>query len=108
MKDNPTLFVNGEIDIYTCSELREAFMALLAEDHTVIVLNLENVEYIDSTGLGTVAYAAQRLSEKNGKIIVVCKKPQIKKIFQVSGLLTKNIQLYETQEEVLETHEGIN
>ena len=82
-QDPPTIFVRGEIDVYTCVELRETFALLLTEYSDKIILNLENVEYIDSTGLGTIAHAAQNLNETSGSIVIICQKPQIKKIFQV-------------------------
>ena len=107
-QDYMTVHVRGEIDIYTCGELKEAFADVIETSTDSLILNLEHVEYIDSTGLGTIAHAAQRLHEKNFKIIVVCKKPQIKKIFQVSGLLTKNIVIYEAKEDFIATIEEVS
>ena len=98
----------GKLMFILAFELRETFALLLTEYSDKIILNLENVEYIDSTGLGTIAHAAQNLNETNGSIVIICQKPQIKKIFQVSGLLMKNIKLYETKENVFEKHEGVS
>jgi anti-sigma B factor antagonist len=96
----PTINVSGEIDIYTCSELREVIKHTLQKGATSFILDFQNIHYIDSTGLGTIAHSAQQVEEKNGTIYVLCSKPQIKKIFEVSGLQKKNISLYENKSEL--------
>ena len=55
---------------------------------------------IDSTGLGTIAHSAQQIQANTGQIYVICTKPQIKKIFEVSGLLTKNLTLFESEDQI--------
>jgi anti-anti-sigma factor len=58
---------------------------------------MENVHYIDSTGLGSIAHAARTVQDKNGKMILVSNKPQIKKLFEISGLKNKNISLVDNE-----------
>ena len=96
----PTINVRGEIDIYTCGELRKAINSTLDKGNHTFVLNLKNIQYIDSTGLGAIAHSAQQVEENNGEINVVCAKPQIKKIFEVSGLQKKNIELFEHEHDI--------
>ena len=97
----PIIRINGEIDIYNAPKLNDFFKNALDVEHAVVVLNLENVQYIDSTGLGTIAQAAYRLSQKNGKLHIVCTRPSIKKIFEVSGLIQKNIVLFDSENAAL-------
>ena len=92
--------VRGEIDIYTCAELRKALSSVIENSADTFILNLENVQYIDSTGLGTIAHSAQQIQANTGQIYVICTKPQIKKIFEVSGLLTKNLTLFESEDQI--------
>jgi len=94
----PLIKIKGEVDVYNANRLRTALQDLINKDHKLLILNLESVQYIDSTGLGTIAQAAHSLSQQNGKIHVVCTRPSIKKIFEVSGLVKKNIVLFETEE----------
>ncbi|RAP31336.1 hypothetical protein DID78_01500 [Candidatus Marinamargulisbacteria bacterium SCGC AG-343-D04] len=98
----PTINVHGEIDIYTCGDLRKAFSKTTEKETASFILNLTHIQYIDSTGLGTIAHAAQEIQQKNGHVYVICTKPQINKIFEVSGLLTKNISLFENEEQAIE------
>jgi len=104
-KPLPTLTIHGEIDIYTCSELRDALINLIESHTSDIILNLEHSQYIDSTGLGTIAHSAQILSSRSASIHVICTRPQIKKIFEVSGLLKKNIILYDSETAIVATLE---
>jgi len=97
----PIIKINGEIDVYNAPRLNEFFRSFADKNHTLIVLNLDNVQYIDSTGLGTIAQAAYAIAQKNGRIHVICTRPSIKKIFEVSGLIKKNISLYESENSAL-------
>ena len=106
IKDVPVVRVKGEIDIYTCPQLNKSLKEALEKGKKVIVLNLEHVQYIDSTGLGTIAHSAHALSKLGGKIHVVCTKPQVKKIFDVSGLSRKNINLYDEESGALNAVNG--
>ena len=93
----PIVHINGEIDIYTCPELRTSLTQLIENGSRNLILDLENIQYIDSTGLGTIAHTARAIESDNGQVLVVCTKNQIKKIFEVSGLEKKNITLCETE-----------
>ncbi|MFT5171668.1 MAG: anti-sigma B factor antagonist [Candidatus Marinamargulisbacteria bacterium] len=105
-KDLPVVRVEGEIDIYTCPDLQTVFGDLITGGHDSFILDLENIQYIDSTGLGTIAAAANELMVKNGSIKIICNKPQIKKIFEVSGLQEKNITLFEDEVSALSNQES--
>lgn len=100
-KDVPIIHVSGEIDVYTCPKLNTKLTEVIENGNKNVVLNLENIQYIDSTGLGTIAYNARILESSNGSILVICTKHQIKKIFQVSGLEKKNIRLFDTEVDAL-------
>jgi anti-sigma B factor antagonist len=93
----PIIHVNGEIDIYTCPELRNTLTELIENGSRNLILDLENIKYIDSTGLGTIAHMARSIESDNGQVIVISTNNQIKKIFQVSGLEKKNIRLCESE-----------
>lgn len=101
INNTPIIRVKGEIDIHTCPQLADALNKLHQMGHNFIILNLINVQYIDSTGLGAIARCAHQLSKQNGMIRVIAVKPQIETIFNVSGLSKKNIQLFKDEESAL-------
>lgn len=102
VKKTPVLDLEGEIDVYTYPALNEAMLNLIKDGHTTMVLNLEKVTYIDSTGLGVMANSTNKVSDKQGELRVVCTQPQLIKIFTVSGLTNKNLKIFASESEALE------
>ncbi len=97
----PIVRVAGEIDVYTCPKLHKVLTDLVAEMPSITVLDLQNVHYIDSTGLGTIAHAARALSRGAATMRVVCTRAQVRKIFEISGLTSKNISLFDSESAAL-------
>lgn len=91
----PTLNLEGEVDAYTCSSFREAMIEALESHGKDLIINMCDVEYIDSSGLGALVGGLKRVSEKQGRIFVVCSNPQVRKVFDITGLV-KVFPVYET------------
>ena len=77
----------GEIDVYTSPKVKDAITELIDQGHYNLVINLEKVRYIDSTGLGVLIGGLKRVREYGGSVSLVCTNPQIKKIFDITGLV---------------------
>jgi anti-sigma B factor antagonist len=97
----PVVRVVGEIDVYTCPKLHKVLTEVVDSGRIKVVLDLQNVHYIDSTGLGTIAHSARSLSKAEGQLNVICNRPQVRKIFEISGLSSKNITLFEEESKAL-------
>ena len=82
------LEVGGEIDVATAPRLREQLIALVNDQHYRIVVNLDAVDFIDSTGLGVLIGALKRVRTHDGDLALVCTEPRILKVFEITGLLT--------------------
>ena len=96
------LEVIGEIDVYTSPKVKEIITELIEKGNYNLIINLEGVRYIDSTGLGVLIGALKRVREKEGCINLVCNNPQIKKIFNITGLV-KIFGIFKTEEEALKS-----
>ncbi len=94
--------VAGEIDVYTSPKVKEKINELIEKGNYDLVINLEGVRYIDSTGLGVLIGALKRVREKDGSIKLVCTNPQIKKIFNITGLV-KIFGIYDKEEDALKS-----
>lgn len=92
--------VDGEIDVYTSPKVKEAINELIEKGHYHLVINLEGVRYIDSTGLGVLIGALKKVREHDGNISLICTNPQIKKIFNITGLV-KIFGISKNEEEAL-------
>ena len=86
--------VHGEIDLHTCPDLHKTLSEQLAQGASQFVLDLNQVHYLDSTGLGVIAHAARQLGEKQGQVHIITTQPQVLKIFDLSGLTKKNIIIH--------------
>jgi anti-sigma B factor antagonist len=100
-KKYPVVTVKGEIDVYSYQNLNKVILDLINEKNYQLVINLEGVSYIDSTGLGVLANGANKISQNGGLIRVICTKSNIKKIFAISGLTDKNFKIYNDENEAL-------
>lgn len=81
----PAVSVAGEVDVYTAPQLREKILEIEAA-HRTFILNLQEVSYMDSTGLGVLIGSLKRTKEKGGSLYLVFTNPMIKKIFDITGL----------------------
>jgi anti-sigma B factor antagonist len=94
------LAVSGEVDVATVPRLREQLHGLVAEGHTRIVVDLDGVDFLDSTGLGVLVGALKRVRSNDGELSLVCTQPRIRKVFEVTGL-TKVFTLYDSVDEAV-------
>lgn len=105
----PVIELGGELDAYTCSRFREAVIEVIQNGHTNIIINMEDVEYIDSSGLGTLVGGLKRVSEQKGTIAIICASTQIKKVFEITGL-ERVFPIYHNEEDAVSeiSHKAIS
>jgi len=81
-----TVFLSGEIDIYTAPKLKEQMIRLLEEPGTTVEVDLEDVGYMDSTGIGTFVNAL-KVSNMNGSHLrLVNMQDRVLRLFSITGL----------------------
>lgn len=78
--------LHGEVDVYTAPSLKEKLVELIEDGCTNVVVDLEGVSFIDSSGLGVLVSALRRARERDGVVRVVCTRENILKIFRITGL----------------------
>jgi anti-sigma B factor antagonist len=84
--DHSVLEVAGEIDVYTAPKLREQLIELVSDGSYHIVVDLEKVDFLDSTGLGVLVGGLKRVRNHDGSLQLVCTQEKILKIFRITGL----------------------
>ena len=84
--DHTVLEVGGEIDVYTAPQLRERLIELVEGGGRHIVVDMEQVEFLDSTGLGVLVGGLKRARAQDGSLGLVCAQERILKIFRITGL----------------------
>lgn len=78
--------VAGEVDVYTAPRLREAIVEAIDAGRSRLIVNVEGVEFLDSTGLGVLVGGLKRVRADGGSLDIVCTQERLLKIFQITGL----------------------
>lgn len=78
--------LDGSLDIYTSLDLKSALEEYVKGSAPEVVIDMEKLNYIDSSGIGILIKALNYVQGVNGKLSVANLKPVIEKVFKVSGL----------------------
>ena len=92
--------VGGEIDVYTAPKLRDKITELVAAGVYDIVVDMEAVEFLDSTGLGVLVGGLKKVRAHDGSLHLICNQDRLLKIFRITGL-AKVFVIHETAEAAL-------
>jgi anti-sigma B factor antagonist len=90
----------GEVDIATVARFRGRLFALAGEGRPVIA-DLDQVSFIDASGLGALVGAARRAAAHGTSLHVVCARAQTRQLFHLTGL-DRQLHLAHTLTEALQ------
>lgn len=90
------VILSGEIDAYTAPELKEKLLPLTKKDGQTVEVDLDNVGYMDSTGLGVFISALKSTNEHNSHLTLVNLQERVLRLFKITGL-----------DEIMDISEGI-
>jgi len=86
-QDGHTLVsVGGEIDVYTAPRLRDKITELVNAGHHSLIIDMENVDFLDSTGLGVLVGGLKKIRAQDGTMSLICSQDRLLKIFKITGL----------------------
>ena len=80
------VYLIGEIDAFTAPKLREALMPLAEKQDQSIIVDLEKVQYIDSTGLGIFIGFFKTTHQHRSSLRLVGLSKRINRLFSITGL----------------------
>ena len=92
--------VAGDVDISTVARLRECLFEL-ADGGGTLIVDLNRVAFIDSSGLGALVGAARRAAAHGTSLHVVCARAQTRQLFHLTGL-DRQLHLARTLTEALQ------
>jgi len=78
--------LDGEVDVYTAPRLKEELVEMIESGCSNVLVDLESVGFIDSSGLGVLVGGLRRAKEHDGAVRLVCTRENILKIFNITGL----------------------
>jgi anti-sigma B factor antagonist len=97
--------VRGQIDIYTAPRLRELLIDLVSKNNYQLIVNMDKVEFLDSTGLGVLVGGLKRVRAHDGSLDLVCTQERILKIFRITGL-TQVFGIHQTVNQAIAAKKG--
>jgi anti-sigma B factor antagonist len=80
------LVVRGEVDLSTSERLKEAVYSCLEGGTGNLVVDLNGLEFMDTTGLGALVAGLKRARQGGGDMALVCNRGHLLKIFSLTGL----------------------
>ncbi len=83
----PVFTLGGSLDIATSPTLRAALIDAADREQHEIIVDLSDLEFLDSTGLGALIGAHKRAGEHGGAVRLVAQEGQILRLLRITGLL---------------------
>ena len=93
--------VGGEIDLHSAPQLRATLLKITESAAPRVVVDLAEVIFIDSTGIGVLVGALKRARENSGALHFCGAQQRVRRVFEITGLL-RALPLFDTQGAALE------
>ncbi|MGI5167070.1 STAS domain-containing protein [Spirillospora sp. CA-253888] len=102
-QDLTVVKINGEIDVFTSPRLREMLLDIIDNGGLHLVVDLGEVTFLDSTGLGVLVGVYHRLRARDGSMSFMGVNDRVRRVFHVTQL-TKIFVLHDSLEEAQAAH----
>lgn len=84
--DVALIAVSGELDIASAPELDQALEQIHPELTKLVIVDLRELEFMDSTGLSIIVHAHQRLAERDCELTLIKGPPQVQRLLDLTGV----------------------
>jgi anti-sigma B factor antagonist len=95
------LELTGRLDTYTAPPVRQWLEEMTSNGPAMIVVNLEKVNFLDSTGLATLVQGMKRCRQTTGDLRLCNLQQPVRLIFELTRL-DKAFEIYPGEEEAIE------
>jgi anti-sigma B factor antagonist len=100
MGDPPVIRADGELDLAAVPELRDALARSIIERRKLVIMDLSEATFIDSTTIGTLVATHRRVQRYGGVLEIVCTNPNVLRTFEFAGL-RRALRIHESLDEIL-------
>jgi anti-sigma B factor antagonist len=101
------LVLKGSLDVATAPEVRDLLVRLIDEGRYRMVLDMTEVDFVDSIGLGVFVGVVHRLRPHDGVMAVAAPSAQVRKVFEITQLV-RVLPLYESVDKAFTAIRGGN
>ncbi len=78
--------VSGEVDLRTSPQLRDALLRFAQKGPDRLIIDLADVDYMDSSGVGTMVELKRVVERRGGQLVLVNLQPRVRSVFEVTQL----------------------
>lgn len=92
------LDISGEIDLYNAPEIKDIINKLIEQKKYNVVINLKDVTYIDSSGIGALISSLSNLKKYQGGLKIINVFASVRKVFELTKL-TSFFDIYDNEDD---------
>lgn len=78
--------VRGEVDLRTSPQLREMLLAEARAAVGILVIDLSDVGYMDSSGVGTLVFVKREVERTGGRVVLAGLQPRVRSVLEITHL----------------------
>jgi anti-sigma B factor antagonist len=94
------LDITGEIDLYNAPEIKDIINKMIEDQKYNVIINLEKVSYIDSSGIGALISSLSNLKKYQGGLKIINVYASVKKVFELTKL-TSFFEIYDSEDNAI-------
>ena len=98
--EHKIIAVSGEVDLYNVSDLKKALFSVTDGKYSSVVVDMKNVNYMDSSGIGALVAGQKKMKAHNGKFALINIHDDVLNILKLATL-DKFFKIYEGEDELL-------
>lgn len=98
--DVAVVTISGELDFVRCMQLTPELNAALCSGARAIIIDLEAVSLVDSSGISLVLNAFRTLDQTGRQLAIACPKGSPRRAFEVTGL-DRHLPMHESRQDAL-------
>jgi anti-sigma B factor antagonist len=85
-QDAVVMDVRGEVNLRTSPTLHNELLRLVEQQPKRLIVNLAGVEYMDSSGVGTLIETKRRIDRYQGRLVLASLQPRVMGVFEITQL----------------------
>lgn len=78
--------LSGDLDIVTSDDVKRELVELVDAGHSTLALDLSDVGFVDSSGLGVLVAVHRHAEARGGQFVVRSTPPQVRRLFEITRL----------------------
>jgi anti-sigma B factor antagonist len=102
IEDIPVLLVSGKIDAVTSKDLETVLTGLIDMNKKFLVIDMEKVEFLSSSGLRVLMASLNKLKHRDGDLLLAALQPFVKDVFFLTGA-NRFFSIYLSQGEAIQS-----